>query len=162
MVFTVESQGAEETISLGERFAAYLLPGTVVALSGELGAGKTVFAKGVATGLGVREHVTSPTFTIVQEYRGRLPFYHMDAYRLEDESEAEEIGFEEYFASDGVTLVEWPERIESILPPDVIRVILTKAWREEGTEYRKISFAVQGHEGEKLLGEFMNHENTCY
>jgi tRNA threonylcarbamoyladenosine biosynthesis protein TsaE len=159
-LFTVESLGAEETLSLAERFAAYLLPGSVVTLSGELGAGKTVFAKGVAKGLGVGEHVTSPTFTIIHEYMGRLPFYHMDAYRLEDESEAGEIGIEEYFDSDGITLVEWPERIESIIPPEAIRVTLTKAWREEGDEYRVISFAAQGDEEGKLLREFACHENT--
>ena len=126
-MFKTETHGAEETFALGERFAACLLPGTVVTLNGELGAGKTAFAKGVAKGLGVQEHITSPTFTIINEYPGRIPVYHMDAYRLADENEIWEFGFEEYFDAPGVVLLEWPERIASVLPADYLRVDFTKA-----------------------------------
>lgn len=159
-LFKTETYGAAETFALGQRFAAYLPPGTVVTLSGELGAGKTAFAKGVAKGLGVQEHITSPTFTIINEYPNQIPFYHMDAYRLDDENEIWELGLEEYFDAPGVVLVEWPERIAAVLPAELIRIDFTKAWQENGEEYRILFFTAQGAAGEKLIGEFAKNENT--
>lgn len=115
----------EELRRYGASVAAGLSAGAVIALTGELGAGKTTFAQAVAAGLGVREAVTSPTFTLVQEYRsGRLPFYHFDVYRLASSEDAEELGIEEYFYGDGVCVVEWAERVEALLPPDAMRVHL--------------------------------------
>jgi len=103
--------------AFGESWAANLAGGEIFALYGVLGAGKTQLAKGLARGLGYRGDVTSPTFTIVHEYRGgRLPMYHIDLYRIRNEKEAIDIGLEEYLPSDGVTVIEWPERISSILP----------------------------------------------
>jgi tRNA threonylcarbamoyladenosine biosynthesis protein TsaE len=114
-----------ELNKIGEDLGAVLTPGAVVALTGNLGAGKTTLAKAIARGLGVTDAVTSPTFSLIHEYRsGRLPFYHFDVYRLEDESEMYELGYEEYFFSEGVTLVEWADRIEGLLPENAIRVRL--------------------------------------
>lgn len=157
-MFTIQTYSPQETIALAQRFAARLDPGTVIALSGELGAGKTVFAKGVAKGLGINEHITSPTFTIINEYGGEIPLYHMDAYRLSDESEALDIGVDEYLSYPGIVLVEWPERIETLLPAECIRVNIKKGWQDDGQEYRIIQFAAKGHKLEKLMGEFVENE----
>jgi len=108
----------EAAQAFGESWAADVVGGEIFALHGVLGAGKTQLAKGLARGLGYRGDVTSPTFTIVHEYRGgRLPIYHIDLYRIQNEREAIDIGLEEYLPGDGVTVIEWPERIASILPP---------------------------------------------
>ncbi|HHT63124.1 MAG: tRNA (adenosine(37)-N6)-threonylcarbamoyltransferase complex ATPase subunit type 1 TsaE [Bacillota bacterium] len=156
----MQTKEPEETFALGERLAAFLYPGTVVALTGELGAGKTLFAQGVAKGLGVKEHVTSPTFTIINEYQGHLPFYHIDAYRLEGTGEIDELGLEEYFNSSGVVLIEWPERIQDYLPSSFLRIHLDKEWDESGQEIRVISFFPVGSEWENVIGEFEESENT--
>ncbi len=104
--------------AFGESWAAELTGGEIFALHGVLGAGKTQIAKGIARGLGYRGDVTSPTFTIVHEYRGgRLPMYHIDLYRIQNEKDAVDIGLEEYLPSDGVTVIEWPDRIAPLLPP---------------------------------------------
>jgi tRNA threonylcarbamoyladenosine biosynthesis protein TsaE len=108
----------EAAQAFGESWAAGLAGGEIIALHGVLGAGKTQLTKGLARGLGFRGDVTSPSFTIVHEYRGgRLPVYHIDLYRIRNEKEAIDIGLDEYLPGDGVTVIEWPERIASILPP---------------------------------------------
>ena len=113
----------EEAEELGMKLADRLGPGSVVALTGNLGAGKTTFTKAVAKGLGIAALITSPTFTIIQEYRdGRLPLYHFDVYRLEDGEELYELGYEEYFYGDGICVIEWADRIEDFLPEDAIRI----------------------------------------
>jgi tRNA threonylcarbamoyladenosine biosynthesis protein TsaE len=115
---TVATHSEQETVALGTSFAAGLRPGDVVALYGTLGTGKTRFIKGICAGLGAGPHVTSPTFTIVNEYRGgRIPVYHFDFYRMKDLRELREIGFDEYLGGDGVCLLEWAERVERLLPP---------------------------------------------
>jgi tRNA threonylcarbamoyladenosine biosynthesis protein TsaE len=107
----------EETIAAGEELARRLVPGSVVALVGDLGAGKTRFTKGISRGLGIAENVASPTFTIVNEHRGGLlPLYHFDCYRLKSPAELDEIGFDEYIYGDGVCVLEWAELIGSRLP----------------------------------------------
>ena len=107
-----ETFSETDTRALGEKLGREALPGTVYTLTGDLGVGKTVFTQGFAKGLGVTEHVNSPTFTIVQEYEeGRLPFYHFDVYRIGDIEEMDEIGYEDYFYGDGVCLIEWAELI---------------------------------------------------
>ena len=112
-------KNTEDTAALGKRIADGLKPGSIIALVGPLGAGKTTLAQAIARGLGVSERMSSPTFTIVQEYEsGRLPLYHFDVYRVSDEDELFEIGFEEYLHSGGVCLIEWADLIEDILPPD--------------------------------------------
>jgi tRNA threonylcarbamoyladenosine biosynthesis protein TsaE len=113
-----------ETIQLGEKLAKHLAPGDVITLDGDLGAGKTTFSKGLAKGLGVKRTVNSPTYTIVKEYRGRMPFYHMDVYRLEGQDE--DIGFEEYFNGEGVSVVEWSQFIKDFLPEERLEIFIKK------------------------------------
>ena len=118
----IESQSADDTTAAGERLAATLRPGDVVALTGELGAGKTCFTQGLARGLGVTGRAVSPTFVLVNEYRGRLPVHHVDAYRTESLTELLDLGLDELFAGDGVTVVEWADKLLPLLPPDTIHV----------------------------------------
>jgi len=121
-----------ETEKFGEDFAKELKPNTVVALIGPLGAGKTTLTKAIAKGLGVCENISSPTFTIVCEYEtGRLPLYHFDVYRVHDEDELFEMGFEEYFHKKGVCLVEWADLVEELLPKDTIKLMLSYGEDEE-------------------------------
>ena len=121
------TNGPEETEALGARLARALEPGAVVAFTGDLGAGKTAFVRGLARGLDVRDRVTSPTFTIVNEYEGgRLPLFHFDLYRLGSADELFDIGWEDYLARGGVCAVEWSERMEELLEPGTIRVDLRR------------------------------------
>ena len=123
---TVFLKNTEDTEALGRRVAERLAPGSVVALTGPLGAGKTTLAQAIARGLCVTERLSSPTFTIVQEYEsGRLPLYHFDVYRVHDEDELFEIGFEEYLHGQGVCLVEWADLVEDLLPEETLRVELS-------------------------------------
>lgn len=133
-----ESFSAEETYALGKKLGEEAEPGAVYCLSGDLGVGKTVFTKGFAVGLGVTDTVNSPTFTIVQEYQGRLPFYHFDVYRIEEPEEMEEIGYEDYFYGDGACMIEWAELIEELIPADAVKVCISKDL-QKGTDYRLIT-----------------------
>ncbi|MDR9416539.1 MAG: tRNA (adenosine(37)-N6)-threonylcarbamoyltransferase complex ATPase subunit type 1 TsaE [Gracilimonas sp.] len=122
---TIISSSVEETIQTGFEFGKQLRSGDVVCLNGDLGAGKTHFVKGVASFFGIKpEKVTSPTYTLIHEFSGRIPIYHFDCYRLNSENEALEIGTEDYFYSDGICLVEWPEKIASLIPEEAIWVEL--------------------------------------
>ncbi len=113
------SNSAAETVALGERFAATLGRGDVVALQGDLGAGKTSFARGIVAGLGSRASVTSPTFTLVHEYGGgRFPIFHFDFFRLNDVAEARSLALDDYFFGDGVSIVEWPDRFRELIPSE--------------------------------------------
>lgn len=120
------STSAEETIALGRELAGELHPGDIVALYGDLGAGKTHLVKGICEGLGISsDSVTSPTFTLVNEYVGSLPVYHFDVYRIERIEELFEFGYEDYFYGEGISLIEWPEKIEPLLPEHTTRIRLT-------------------------------------
>ena len=122
---SIKLTSLEQTEEFGKEFAKTLKPGTVVALTGPLGAGKTTLTKSVARGLGVTETITSPTFTIVCEYEtGTLPLYHFDVYRVHDEEDLFEMGFEEYFHKGGVCLIEWADLIPELLPEDTIGIEL--------------------------------------
>lgn len=114
----------EETIALAEKLGKILKKGDVIALDGTLAAGKTHFTKGIAKGLGIKEEITSPTFTIVSEYTGRLHLYHIDVYRLSDENDFLEIGAEEMLYGDGVCVIEWSEKIKPILPKNTIHIAI--------------------------------------
>ncbi|RKI88210.1 tRNA (adenosine(37)-N6)-threonylcarbamoyltransferase complex ATPase subunit type 1 TsaE [Parablautia intestinalis] len=134
----VETMSPGETFALGKKIGEKVSPGTVFTLTGDLGAGKTVFSQGLAEGLGIREPVSSPTFTILQIYdEGRYPFYHFDVYRIGDISEMDEIGYEDYFYGDGVCLIEWADLIREILPERYTRITILKDV-EKGFDYRKI------------------------
>lgn len=113
---------SQDTLALGKRIGQQLYAGSVVTLTGPLGAGKTVLAKGIADALGIREQVVSPTYTIIQEYMGDLPLHHMDLYRIDSEEDFEMLGADEMLYGDGVTLIEWSEKISALLPPDHISV----------------------------------------
>lgn len=120
------SSSIQETISFGKKFAEELNAGDVVCLEGDLGAGKTHFVKGVASFFGVKEEqVSSPTFTLINEYQGAVPIYHFDCYRLKNEQEALEIGTEEYFYGDGISIVEWPQKIRNLIPPEAVWISIT-------------------------------------
>jgi tRNA threonylcarbamoyladenosine biosynthesis protein TsaE len=122
----VDANTLEETLQFGERLGRELQRGDVVALFGDLGAGKTALVKGIARGLGITREVTSPTFTLVREYTGgRLPLFHIDLYRLDSLEQALAIGIEEYWNGPGVTAIEWSEKIESLLPATATRIRIT-------------------------------------
>ncbi len=134
-----ESFSPEETFLLGKRLGEQAKPGDVYTLAGELGVGKTVLAQGIAKGLSIEEPISSPTFTIVQIYEGgRMPFYHFDVYRIGDVEEMEEVGYEDYFYGQGLTLVEWADLIEEILPEHYLKICMEKDL-EKGFDYRIIT-----------------------
>ncbi|MGO4997758.1 tRNA (adenosine(37)-N6)-threonylcarbamoyltransferase complex ATPase subunit type 1 TsaE [Oribacterium sp. Sow4_G1_1] len=138
MIF--ESNSAKDTFAFGQKLGREAVPGEIICLDGDLGVGKTVFTQGFAAGLGIDDYVNSPTFNIVKEYEGgRLPLYHFDVYRIGDPSEMEEIGYEDYFYGQGVSIIEWPGQIEELLPKEArwvrIRKDLTK-----GFDYRHIEY----------------------
>ncbi|WP_040952181.1 tRNA (adenosine(37)-N6)-threonylcarbamoyltransferase complex ATPase subunit type 1 TsaE [Gorillibacterium massiliense] len=133
LAYTYESLGLEDTKRLAGELAARLTPGSLVALDGDLGAGKTAFSKEIAACMGVKETVNSPTFTIIKEYPGsKMPLYHMDVYRI-TESEAGELGLDEYFYGEGVTLVEWASLIESLLPDERLSIFIEYTGPESRT-----------------------------
>ena len=129
----------EETKQIGFNMGQNAKTGEIYCLKGDLGVGKTVFTKGFAQGLGITDYITSPTFTIVNEYKsGRIPFYHFDVYRIGDSDEMYDIGCDEYFFGDGVCLIEWAELIEDILPDNVKWIEITKDLNVDDVNYRKI------------------------
>jgi tRNA threonylcarbamoyladenosine biosynthesis protein TsaE len=135
----IETNAERETYELGVKLGEKSRAGQVYTLVGDLGVGKTVFTKGLAAGLGIAEPVSSPTFTIVQIYEeGRLPFYHFDVYRIGDVEEMEEIGYEDYVYGEGVSLIEWADLIEELLPEHYTEVKIEKNL-ENGFDYRRIS-----------------------
>lgn len=118
------SHSPAETIAFGQKIGAVLKPNDVIALIGDLGAGKTTLIQGIAEGAGVTDYVTSPTFIIINEYEGRFPFYHVDLYRLGEKLEITDLGIEEYFSRGGVCLIEWAEKLDDLLPPDSEKIEL--------------------------------------
>lgn len=132
MILHSEQEVTEYGIRLGEE----AMPGQVIALTGDLGAGKTTLTKAIARGLGVSEMITSPTFTIVKEYRsGRLPLFHFDVYRIGDIDEMYELGYEEYFYGDGLCVIEWADLIEELIPEDALRISIAYGSSEEERIY---------------------------
>ena len=132
----IRTHSPEETEAIGRKIAAKLLPGDIIAYYGDLGAGKTAFTRGLAAGLGVTEQVTSPTYTIVNEYlSGRMPLFHFDMYRLDSADDLFDIGWEDYLARGGVCAVEWSENVADALPEDTVRVRIAR----EGDTGRSIT-----------------------
>jgi len=153
-MFCVITSSPEQTWQTGRLLGKLLKAGDTLCLYGDLGAGKTNFAYGIAQGLEVTEqYITSPTFTFVNEYTGRVPFYHIDLYRINDPGELENIGFEEYLESDGVTVIEWAERAENELPAKNLSVYLSSLDETN----REIGFLAEGERYEELLKE-LKHE----
>ena len=128
----VETNSPEETWELAAELAGELAAGTVIALHGDLGAGKTCFIQGLAAALGIDEPITSPTYTLIGEYEGRLPLHHIDLYRLSGPAEALGLGLEEYFDADGITAIEWAERAEGLLPSNPLHIRI-RADEQSGT-----------------------------
>ncbi|PHV72023.1 tRNA (adenosine(37)-N6)-threonylcarbamoyltransferase complex ATPase subunit type 1 TsaE [Sporanaerobium hydrogeniformans] len=133
-----ESLSEEQTYQIGYEIGNKAKVGDVYCLIGDLGVGKTVFSKGFASGLQITEPITSPTFTIVQEYEGSMPLYHFDMYRIEDIDELEMIGYEDYFLGQGVCLVEWANNVEEVIPKEAKWITIEKDL-EKGFDYRKIT-----------------------
>jgi tRNA threonylcarbamoyladenosine biosynthesis protein TsaE len=124
MIFTINS--IDETISLGEQIGKLANAGDIICLEGDLGTGKTHLTKGIAKGLNIDDNITSPTFNIVNEYEGRLKFYHFDVYRVNDPDEIYAIGFDEYIFSDAVTVIEWSNYIEELIPEEHMKILIEK------------------------------------
>lgn len=141
------SKSEEETKEIAERIATFLKPGDVITMSGDLGAGKTTFTKGLAIGLNIVEPITSPTFTIIKEYEGTLPLYHMDVYRMEFADE--DIGYDEYFYGDGVTVVEWASFITDYLPDEYLAITIDRVTDDE----RSITIEAVGERYEQLIDQ---------
>jgi tRNA threonylcarbamoyladenosine biosynthesis protein TsaE len=150
MVFQTSS--TSETIRTGKRLGRLLLPGHVVALIGELGSGKTRFIKGLAEGVGIGKsiYISSPSFTLINEYPGKIPFYHIDLFRLTSEMEAEGLGLEEYFQGNGITAIEWADRIPSLLPNELLLVKI----HYTGERSRSLELIGKGERYERILEGF--------
>lgn len=147
----VKSDSPGSTRSLGEKLGRLHKPGDVVALIGDLGAGKTCFTQGIARGLGIDKTVTSPTFVLIREYEGRISLYHFDAYRLSGPEDFEQLGSEEYFSAPGVCVIEWAERVAAALPDDRLEVELLRVSGEEET--RMVNFRGTGERAQALVEE---------
>lgn len=151
---TVYTNNETETKALASRIAKWISPGMTILLEGELGAGKTTFAKGIAEGLGISRIIKSPTYTLIREYTdGRLPLYHMDLYRLEDTG-AEELGLDEYFEGKGVCVVEWASFASEELPKEYLKIELNTVL--DNLEKREISFLAVGEPYENILEKLVD------
>jgi tRNA threonylcarbamoyladenosine biosynthesis protein TsaE len=148
---TVTTTSPEETRIVGASLAPTLLPGDVVSLSGDLGAGKTAFVQGLAAALGVQRQVTSPTFTIVHEYTGRYPVVHLDVYRLNSFQEVLDLGFEEYMDGGSVVLIEWGEAIAPLLPPRHLELYILQSTDPEQASDRRLYFDPKGEDWVRKL-----------
>jgi tRNA threonylcarbamoyladenosine biosynthesis protein TsaE len=156
MKILLQTKSPSETIRIGKGVGSLLLPGGVVALVGELGAGKTQFIKGLAAGVGLRKttYISSPSFTLINEYVGRVPFYHIDLFRLREEKEAEELGLEEYFQGGGMTAIEWADKIPSLLPKELLWIHI----RNTGKNTRSIEIIGKGKRYLNLVDQIQSSE----
>jgi len=147
----IQTKSASETIRIGRSMGSRLLPGDVVALVGELGAGKTQFIKGLAAGVGIGNptYISSPSFTLINEYPGRVPFYHIDLFRLEREKEAQELGLEDYFQGEGIAAIEWADKIPSLLPKEMLLIHIAYT----GKNTRSLKIIGKGNRFLKIVGE---------
>lgn len=150
----IKTNSEEETLLLAQNLAKLLKPGDVITLNGDLGSGKTTFTKGLAVGLGIEQMITSPTFTIIKEYDGELPLYHMDAYRLEHSEE--DIGFAEYFYGDGISVVEWSQFIEDFLPEERLNIVIEYV----SDNVRRLKFQPIGKHYRNMTNQLFANENS--
>ncbi len=149
MMKTITLNNIDETIKLGALLGRLLKPGDIIALSGELGSGKTTLTKGIAKGMGVKDskYVNSPSFVIVKEHKGRIPLYHFDVYRLDDPSDLDTVGYKEYFYGKGVTVIEWADKIPQLLPEDRLEINLSV----KSETKREVVLITHGIKSENLL-----------
>jgi tRNA threonylcarbamoyladenosine biosynthesis protein TsaE len=156
MKVVIQTKSPSETVRLGKRIGRLLQPREVVALVGELGAGKTQFIKGLAAGVGIGTptYVSSPSFTLINEYPGEIPFYHVDLFRLEREKDAEELGLEDYFQSGGITAIEWADKILSLLPKELLLIHITYT----GKNTRSLEIIGKGKRLEDLISRLKSPE----
>jgi tRNA threonylcarbamoyladenosine biosynthesis protein TsaE len=143
-MFAFKAATENETVRAGTALGKILGPSDVICLTGDLGSGKTAFTRGIARALNIKDHITSPTFTIVNEYEGSMPLYHFDVYRTSGSDDMFEIGFEEYIYGDGITVIEWADMISDILPEEYIMVNIAPTLIEQ-TYGRTISFDFKGN-----------------
>lgn len=154
----IEVRNLKDTETVGKIIARNLEKGTVLCLDGDLGAGKTTLTQFIAKEFGVNEYITSPTFTIIKEYQGKLPFYHMDVYRIDSEDDMYDLGYEEYIYSEGITIIEWSNKIINMLPENRINIYIQSG----NDDYlRLLSVNGKGHTYDKIIEELKNYENTC-
>jgi tRNA threonylcarbamoyladenosine biosynthesis protein TsaE len=151
------STSAEDTLNIGERLGKLLDRGDIICLSGDLGAGKTALTQGIANGMGVKDYVTSPTYTIINEYQGRIPLYHFDVYRLNDVEEMYELGYEEYFFGDGAVVVEWADIVKDIIPGERLWITILQSKNENS---REIILEPTGEAYEEIVKGIEQHEST--
>ena len=155
MNFTIITKSPEETKKLGKEVSKLVKPGDLLAFYGELGAGKTCFIQGISRGLKVKDYVTSPTFTIINEYQGKIPIFHFDLFRLNNAEEILELSYKEYFYGEGLTVIEWAEKIEQFLPKEHLKIDIKFKDRYQ----RTISFIPQGDRFNNFLEELSRIEN---
>ena len=159
----IRTCSSNETVDAGLALGKILKKGDIVCLGGDLGVGKTAFTSGIAEALGIKGYITSPTFTIVNEYKAKIPLYHFDVYRISYSDEMFEIGFEEYVEGGGVVVIEWANRIKDILPPSYIWVEIKKDL-SQGQDLRTIVIDFKGNrysEYEERMREVYSYEDTC-
>jgi tRNA threonylcarbamoyladenosine biosynthesis protein TsaE len=152
----LQTKSTSGTIRIGKSIGSLLLPGDVVALVGELGTGKTQFIKGLAVGVGIGKptYISSPSFTLINEYKGKIPFYHIDLFRLRAEKEAEDLGLEEYFQSEGITAIEWADRIPSLLPREMLWIQISYT----GEKSRSLEIIGKGKRYLNLVDQIQSSE----
>ena len=155
MNLTIITKSPEETKNLGKEISKIIKPGDLLAFYGELGAGKTCFIQGISLGLEVKDYVTSPSFTIINEYQGKIPIYHFDLFRFDNAEEILELGYEEYFYGEGLIVIEWAEKIEQFLPKEHLKIDI----KFKDCYERTISFISQGDRFDKFLKELSKIED---
>ena len=146
----IELNSLDDTKEFGESLGRVLKKSDILCLNGDLGAGKTTLTKSIGIGLGVDEYITSPTFSLINEYRGNIPVYHFDVYRLENVDELDDLGFDEYFFGEGVCIIEWADKIEKMLPKEIIVLDIEKG---ETVDKRIVSISGKGNRYKEVLEE---------
>lgn len=157
-IFSMISNSAEDTYDLGCEIGKWLERGQLILLSGDLGTGKTIITQGICAGIGVEEDVTSPTFNLINEYEGELSVYHMDLYRLENEEELGDLGFEDYLEDKGIIIIEWPDIVYNIIPADFLYVKI----RRISTEKREITLKAEGERSLRLIERVGKYVSNGY